>query len=250
MIAKSLKKEKNPRMTQKKAAENPLINLAFNVVIPVLILNKMSVSWGALQALAIALAFPVSYGIYDIIKNKKTNFIVVFGILNVLFTGGLALMKLEGIWFAVKEAAFPILVGLFVFASAFTRKPFIQTFFMNDQILNIELIQARVQELKKEFELEKLIKQSTIFLSLSFVLSAVLNFALAKYIFTPLDQSLASEARDIALNEQISAMTKYSFIVIMIPCMICLIAILFHFLSRLSSMTHVSRDELLNQHKK
>lgn len=238
-------------MSQKKpAAENPFLNLAFNVVIPIVILNKFSISLGALQALVIALAFPLAYGLYDILRTKKVNFIVIFGILNVLFTGGLALFKLEGFWFAVKEAAFPLLVGAFVFGSAFTKKPFVKTFFMNEQLLNLELIQEKIALRQKELELNGLIKKSTQFLSLSFVLSAILNFGLAMWIFIPIDPALAGEARDLVLNDQISEMTKYSFLVIMLPSMICLMAILFHFLSRLSQLTELDRDALLNSAKK
>ncbi len=237
--------------SQKKvAAENPFLNLAFNVVIPIIILNKMSNSWGAFQALVIALAFPLAYGVYDVLRSKKVNFIVIFGILNVLFTGGLALLKLEGFWFAVKEAAFPLLVGAFVFGSAFTRKPFVKTFFMNEQLLNLDLIQEKITLRQQERDLNKLIKQSTQLLSLSFVLSAILNFVLAMWIFTPIDSQLIGEARDLVLNEQISEMTKYSFLVIMLPSMICLMAILFHFLGRLSVLTDLERDQLLNTAKK
>lgn len=234
-------------MTATKApkAENPFLNIAFNIVIPVIILNKMSVSWGALQALVVALAFPLAYGIYDILRTKKVNFIVVFGILNVLFTGGLALLKLEGFWFAVKEAVFPLLVGVFVFASAFTRKPFVQTFLMNEQLLNLQAIQEKIGSNNKDIELKGLLRTSTQFLSLSFLLSAVLNFGLAMWIFTPIDPQIQGEQRDLLLNDQIGQMTKYSFLVIMLPSMICLMAILFHFLGKLSQLTGLDREQLL-----
>ena len=226
-------------------AENPFLNIAFNIVIPVVVLNKLSVSWGALQALVVALAFPLAYGVYDILRVKKVNFIVIFGILNVLFTGGLALLKLEGFWFAIKEAAFPLLVGVFVFASAYTRKPFVQTFLLNEQLLNLRAINEKIDLNQKQAELKTLLKTSTQFLSLSFLLSAVLNFVLALWIFNPIEPHINGEQRDLILNAQIGQMTKYSFLVIMLPSMICLMAILFHFLGKLSRLTGLDREQLL-----
>ncbi|WP_374030368.1 VC0807 family protein [Bdellovibrio bacteriovorus] len=102
--------------------ENGLLNIVFNIVLPVLILNKLSKFIGPFWALVLALAFPLGYGAYDLIKRKKFNAFSALGLLNVLLTGGLALLGLHGFWFAVKEAAFPALVGLFVLGSAFTKK--------------------------------------------------------------------------------------------------------------------------------
>ena len=84
--------------------DNPIINILFNVAAPVFILNKLSAKLGSKEALLLALAFPLLYGAYDLIKKKKVNYFSLLGLLNVLATGSLAIMGLTGIWFAVKEA--------------------------------------------------------------------------------------------------------------------------------------------------
>tara|TARA_B110001454_G_scaffold219099_1_gene249893 strand:+ start:126 stop:842 length:717 start_codon:yes stop_codon:yes gene_type:complete len=225
--------------------ENPLLNILFNIVIPILILNKGGKWFGPKEALFVALAFPIFYGIYDYVQQKKTNYISLLGILNVGFTGGFALLKLEGIWFAVKEASFPILVGSFVLFSAFTKAPFVKTLFLNPQLLKMDSILASIAEKKREQEFEMLLKRGTILLSSSFVLSAILNFSLAYYIFTPIAASLGEEQRAEVLNLQIAQMTQWSFIVIMIPSMLALISIMVYLFNQMKRITGLSNDELL-----
>ena len=60
------------------------------------------------------------------------NYISVLGLLNILFSGILTILALGGIWFAVKEAFFPLLIGGFVLASSFTLNPFFKTI-LNDK---------------------------------------------------------------------------------------------------------------------
>ncbi|OYZ23261.1 MAG: hypothetical protein B7Y39_05580 [Bdellovibrio sp. 28-41-41] len=232
----------NPAQAQR---ENPLLNILFNIVIPIFVLNKAGKWVGSKEALFLALAFPIVYGIYDYTQQKKTNYISILGILNVGFTGGFALLKLEGIWFAVKEASFPILVGSFVLFSAFTKAPFVKTLFLNPQLLKMDSILSSIASKNREQEFETLLKRGTILLSSSFVLSAVLNFSLAYYIFTPIAAGLPEEQRADALNMQIAQMTQWSFIVIMIPSMLALISIMVYLFNQMKRITGLSNDELL-----
>ncbi|MBL7543491.1 MAG: hypothetical protein JNL11_06720 [Bdellovibrionaceae bacterium] len=225
--------------------ENPLLNILFNIVIPIFLLNKGGKWFGAREALLVALAFPIIYGVYDYIQQRKTNYISLLGIMNVGFTGGFALLKLEGFWFAVKEASFPILVGSFVLFSAFTKSPFVKTLFLNPQLLKMDSILKAISEKNSQLEFDSLLKRGTILLSLSFVLSAILNFSLAYYIFTPIAFDLPEEQRGEILNGQIAQMTQWSFIVIMIPSMLTLIAIMVYLFNQMKRITGLSNEELL-----
>lgn len=228
--------------------ENPLINFLFNIIIPVYILNKGSKYLGPdgpMYALIIALAFPVLYGLYDLIQRKKTNYISIFGIVNILFTGGLALMKLDGIWFAVKEAAFPLLIGAGVLITAFTAKPAFKMMAWNPQLLNIKLIEERI--LGKEHELHALFKTATFMFAFSFLISAVLNFALATYIFTPIDPSLSETAQTSIINEQVAKMTWMGFVVIAFPLMFFMAYMMWYVFKGLKRITGLETTELMAQ---
>jgi len=227
---------------KKNKQENQFQSLLFNIVIPVLILNKGSHYLGTKASLIVALAFPLSYGIFDWYQRRKTNFISILGLLNVGLTGGLALSGLTGIWFAVKEAAFPSLIGIFVLGSAFTKKPFITTVFLNEQIVRTKLVEEQIHRQNKQSEMNLLLKHATILLSLSFALSAFLNFALAQYIFKPIDP-ISPMAEEI-LNQQIAQMTSWSFVVIMIPSITFLAGIYWYFITRLTKITGLSQTEI------
>lgn len=228
-----------------KKPENAFLNLLFNIALPVFILNKGSVWWGAVPALTLALAFPLGYGLYDVVKNKKINFISLLGLLNVGVTGGLAIAGSGGLWFAIKEAAFPALIGLFVAASAFSKKPFIRTLILNPQAMNWPLVNEKLQARQKESEFEVLMKRSTFLLAGSFAISAALNFWLALRVFVPIDGALSPEQQSVLLNEQIAQMTSMGMAVIFIPSVVILMGIMFYLFRGITRTTGLSLQEIL-----
>jgi hypothetical protein len=232
-------------MQKQPAQENGFINILCNILLPIMILNNLTQKLGAMNTLLLALTFPLCYGFYDGIKRKKTNFFSLLGIFNTLLTGGLAVLGLGGIWFAVKEAAFPLLIGIFVFFSSFSQKPFIRTLFVNPQVINIDLLMEKLKENQKESDFFRLMKVSTIWLSASFFLSALLNFVLAQSIFVPTETGLDANAQSEALNHQIADMTKWSMLVILLPSMVFLLAIFWQLLRSLSRLSGLTTDQIL-----
>src|SRR5437868_1755425 len=126
--------------------ENMLVNIVMNIVIPTMILTKLSGDtfmghpWGlgAKWGLIVALAFPITYGLRDFISRRKFNFFSALGIVSVLLTGGISLLHLDTKYYAIKEAAIPALIGLLVIISTKTRYPLVKTFIYNDTILKVE----------------------------------------------------------------------------------------------------------------
>lgn len=224
--------------------ENPLINIAANVVIPVFVLKKLS-TWSPLWALIIALAFPVAYGAWSFVSEKRINPISVLGILNTLFTGGFVLFQLDGIWFAVKEAGFPLLIGIFVMISSFSEKPFIKMILFDSGALNTALIHEKITEFGKQIDLKKLLQKTTFYFSLTFYLSALLNFLLAWRIFTDIPMTLSEAERNIMLNDQVAEMTWMGYVVIFVPSLILFIALMYYFFSRLTKLTGLKLDHLV-----
>jgi hypothetical protein len=225
--------------------DHALINAVVSVVIPVVILHKLSTPWGPLPALIFALSFPLGYGLYDFYRRKKINPISALGFVNVLVTGGLAVLGIGGVWFSLKEAFFPFLIGVFIWLSSLTEKPVVRTFLINPAVMNWHAIQDRLRQNQTEAQFDRHIRLSTRFLGGSFFLSSALNFSLALNIFSPLDPSLDSTAKSIALNHQIARMTSWSMLVIMIPLAIVLVFVLWHLLKGIERMTGLKMDEIL-----
>lgn len=232
---------------EKAKPENGFLNILFNIILPVFILNKLSKVIGSFWALVLALAFPLGYGGYDLFKRRKTNAMSILGLLNVALTGGLALAGLTGIWFAVKEAAFPALVGLFVLGSAFSKKPFIETLFLNPAMMKVDLLESQLQQRGHQKEFHEHLRKATMWLSLSFAFSAVCNFVLASRIFTDIDSTLSAEMQSNLLNEQIAQMTTWSMAIIMVPSMIFLLGIFWYLLKGIKEFSGLRTEDLLQE---
>ena len=69
--------------------ENLLVNLICNIAVPTYVLTSLSKEehLGPLWGLVLAILFPVSYGVYDFMRRRRTNFISIIGFFSVLLTG-------------------------------------------------------------------------------------------------------------------------------------------------------------------
>jgi intracellular septation protein A len=220
--------------------ENLLLNLACNVAAPAIILSKFSDRLGAKQALIIALSFPLAYGLYDLIKRRNFNFIAALGFTSTLATGGLGLLKLDPFWFAVKEAVVPLLIGLTVIVSQWTRKPLVRTMLFNDQVINVPRVESALDARGARSGFLSLMQGCTWLLAASFALSAVLNFVLARLIITAMPDTPL-------FNEQLGRLTWMSYIVIMLPSLAIMVLALWRLLKGLERLSGLTLDEILQQ---
>jgi len=75
----------------------PLIDMAVSIVIPSIILMKLSGEHrlGADGALVLALAFPLGWGLWELVRYRKFNWIALLGLVSVLLTGGIGAVATE-----------------------------------------------------------------------------------------------------------------------------------------------------------
>lgn len=217
------------------------LNLLLNIVIPVIILVKFSGEehLGALNGLLIAMAFPLSFGIYELIQEKKVGFLSVLGLISVLLTGAIGVLQLPPEWVAIKEAGVPLVIGIVVIVSQYTRFPIIKKIFYNEMIMNIERIEATLVENRKSDFLEHILKKTTYLFAASFLVSAILNYLLAVW-------TVKSQPGTEAFNEELGVMTSLSFPVITIPSMLVLIVALWYFFKSIQKETGLKMEEMFN----
>jgi hypothetical protein len=233
--------------TQPKAApkrENLLLSMAFNIVIPLLVLTKLSSEdrLGPVMALIVGLAFPLCYGIWDLLKRKQVNFVSILGLISVGLSGTFGLMELDPLWLAVKEASIPLVIGLMVLFTFKTKRPLIKTFLYNPQILNTELIDQKLDESNTRKEFNKVFAFCNWLLVLSFVLSGILNFILARVIVT------THPALDkVAFNGELGKMNALSWPVIVIPSTIIMMLALWKLMSGLTHLTGLKLEEMMHE---
>mgnify|MGYP003572274822 FL=1 len=204
----------------------PLIDILVSIVIPSIVLMKFSGDddLGASGALITALAFPLAWGLYELIRFNIKNYIALLGLISVLLTGSIGLLQLDTQWLAVKEAAIPGLIGVVVMISARLGYPLIKTLLYNPKVLDTERISRILGERGFDQLFEIRLLNATYMLSGTFFFSAVMNYLLATWIVTSLTGSEA-------FNEELGRLTLVSYPVIVIPSMLMMFAI-FYFLWR------------------
>ena len=222
----------------------PLVDLLFSIVIPSIILMKFSGenSLGTSTALIVALAFPLSRCLYELLMYRKFNFIALLGLISVLLTGGIGLLQLDAQWLAVKEAAIPGLIGIAVLLSTRTRYPLVRTLLYSPAIMNVSKIRQKLERLGNTAAFEDRLLNATYLLGSTFFFSAVMNYILASWIVT-------SPAGSTAFNEELGRLTLLSYPVIAIPSMLMMLAIFYYLWRTIHGMTGYTLEEILVSHR-
>jgi intracellular septation protein A len=222
------------------AKPNPLLDLLITLIIPSLILMKLSGpgELGAANALLLALAFPLAWGARDLIGRRKVNLLAVLGLVSVLLTGGIGLLQLDTQWLAIKEAAVPGLIGLAVVISAYTSRPLVRVLLFSPALMNVARIQASLDERCNVAAFETRLRTATWMLGGSFFFSAVMNYLLATWIVT-------SPAGTAAFNEELGRLTLLSYPVIALPSMLIMMAVLYYLARTIHELAGLKLSEAL-----
>ena len=244
--------------------ENPLTNILVNVLIPVIALSALSKDptlsdakfWhiGPTWALVAALALPLGYGVWFLVKHGKPNFFSILGLISVLLTGGLTiyLWKKDGtvdssapLLFGLKEASIPFILGITIFVSHWTKSPLLNTFLYNDQIFDIKRISKEIEQRALQEPYRKLLFQCTIIFAGSFLFAVVLNFLIAQFFLSPekIDYD-AENAREL-YNVAVGKITFWGYVIIGVPSMAILFYCMMHLLKGLRKLTDLKNDEIM-----
>ena len=239
--------------------ENLFVNLIFNLGLPILILRKgddwfgeilgawMSLSSESTEVssclLALAVFFPVSYGIYDFSNRKKYNFMSILGAISALLTGGIGLIPGGTVhMFAIKEAALPGALAILTLFTLKTKKPLVKIFLYNPDLFQVDKIEKLLEAQGTKRSFNRLLVICTWLLAGTFVFSTVVNYLLARLIVVTEPFSDKN-----AFNDEIGTMMTWSFPVISLPCMVAT-AYAFWLLTRgIKRMTGLNLEEAIIQ---
>lgn len=225
--------------------EHPMVSIMLNVVIPVIILTQLSKRdiLSPVWVLVAALILPIGYGLHTLIKERRADFVSIIGIVSVSLTGVFGILKLPPLWFAIKEAAIPLIIALVIVISLKTPYPLIKKILMSEKMFNVKRLHDKLREMGNETHFEKRLVGLTWGLASSFFLSSALNYFLARAVVK------TSPAIDMqAYNIEIGKMTGLSYIVVMIPSMVVMILVLIALIKTLTHLTGLKMDDLLAEH--
>ncbi len=221
---------------------SPLVEILVNVIIPAVILMKFSTPerLGTVNALVLALSFPILYGGWDLVRNRHVNYIAILGLVSVFLTGGIGLLKLDVKWLAIKEALIPALIGLAVVVTGFTRSPLVKKLIFNPLVMATEKIQQKLDHEHSAELFDRKLRFANHCLAGTFAFSAVMNYVLAKVIVT-------SETGTVAFNEELGKMTFLSYPMIAIPSMIMLFGIMWYVIRTIRQLTGLELRDIFHR---
>lgn len=233
-----------PHAMNDRSQPNPLIEIMIAVVVPSVILMKWSgpEHMGTVNALLLALVFPLSWGVRDFMLRRGINLFAVLGIVSVLFTGGIGLLELDAHWLAVKEAAVPGLIGLAVIGSTYTRNPLIRTLLYSPKLFDVARVHAQIEAHGVEAEFETRLRRATWMLGGTFFFSAAMNYFLASWI-------VVSPTGSTAFNEELGRLTLMSYPVIALPATLMMMFVLYYLDRVIRKLTGLKLTDLLHSTK-
>lgn len=222
--------------------ESLLLNLLCNIILPTLILTKLSNEdyLGIKLAIIVALAFPLIYGLHDFITRGKLNFFSGLGVVSVSLTGGISLLEMDAIYIAIKEASIPGVLGAATLLSLKTSQPLIHTLLLNDKVFDVGRINQALDSNDCQSEFDQLLINASWILAGSFFLSSLLNYLLAVIILT-------AEPGTVAFNEQLGKMTALSFPVIALPAMAVMMGNIFYLFRGIKKLTGLELENIVKQ---
>jgi hypothetical protein len=193
---------------------------------------------GPTLGLVIALAFPLIYGIWDYRSRKKFNLFSMIGIVSVLATGGISLLELDPKYIAIKEAAIPGILAIASLVSIYTPFPLIKTLMFNDAIVDVNRINQALTDNSNHPKFEKTLKVATYLIALSFFVSSILNYILAKWI-------VISPPGTEDYNSELGKMQLLSYPVIVLPATIILLGAFYYLFKNLTRLTNLTLEDII-----
>jgi hypothetical protein len=220
---------------------HPLTDLLITVVAPSLILEHLSkpALLGPVLALLAAVALPVGFGIYCWRRTHGLNFFSAFGLAAVIITGGLGLLSLDAFWFAIKEAAFPVLLGLAFPLSLKAGRPLVSELLLNPQLINHVALNAALDTEQRRKAFQRLLALSSWALAATMLLSALANTLLVLHYLHGTVPGSEEYMRAIGRQNWVGV------VVIGIPMLGATVALLFWMLGRIQGLTGLQREDLM-----
>lgn len=209
-----------------------------NLAIPSVILIFLSDDgWlGPVWGLVLALAFPLAWGVGTAVTAGGVSGLAAIAFASILLTGGVGLLELDPGWIALKEGGIPLLIGLATLASARTRYALVPV--LLGRLLDRERMARALDVRGTAAEWATAQVRATVSFGIVFLGSAVLTFALARFI-------VVSPAGSAEFNEELGWFTMLSLPVVGIPVLGSMAWILNQLLDVLEELTGFAPADLL-----
>ena len=160
------------------------------------------------------------------------------GIIGILLIGSVGLLELPKEWVAVKEAVVPGIVGIAVLVATRLDRLWFQALFYNPQVFNTARIDTALRERGNQSVFRQLLVRYQYWIAGSFLISAVLNYGIARSV-------VVSESGSEAFVEELGRMTLLGYAFIALPFLGLFFCIFLNIARRLQQLSGLSREDML-----
>lgn len=221
---------------------NPIADLLLTVVLPSAALEWLSepARLGPFWALVVASLLPLGFGVYCYVTRSGLNFFSILGLVAVIVTGGLGLLKLDAFWFAIKEISVPVLLGLAFPMSHRWGRPLIESILLTPQLINRSVLQRSLASDEQRQSFSALLLRASWGMGSGMLISAAANYALAMHLLG------GKEPGSEAFVKGVGTLNWAGFIIIGVPLFAVMFIVLVWFLRAVQKLTGLDRDDLMN----
>ncbi|MBL9143165.1 MAG: hypothetical protein JNM99_05725 [Verrucomicrobiaceae bacterium] len=225
-----------------KRQPHPLLDLLLTVVLPSAALEYLSANdrLGPFWALVVASLLPLGLGVYCWVTKSGLNLFSVLGLVAVIVTGGLGLLKLPAFWIGIKEIAIPVLIAIAFPLSHRWGKPIINSMLFAPNLMNERALRAALDTPEKQASFEKHLFQASLGLGLAMLGTAVVNFALAMYLIG--NKEPGSEA----YVKAIGTLNWSGTIMLGALLLVAMMVVMVRFMRGIQRLTGLDKEDLLN----
>ena len=111
----------------------------------------------------------------------------------------------------------------------------------NDAVFNKDLINNKLEENNNSDQMHKVMRNSTLIVAASFLLSTILNYTLAKKIVVSDPITQAAQR-----TQEIGDLTFWSYIFIALPCTSVMGIAIYYIVTKISKLTGLKTEGMLN----
>lgn len=215
----------------------------FTIVIPIAILLTLSDAdrLGAIPALLLSLALPLGYGLWELARSSRVDVTAAISIVSLLFTGLIGLLELPPEWFALKEAAIPLLFSVLIAGSAGARYPLVRLLF--DQVVERETATRAIASRGTEGAYGRLIARTSWLWAGTMALSGIMRYVLATVVVT-------STPGSAAFNRELGTMSALRLPTVTLVTLVLMIATTTYLVRGTSRLTGLTPSQFFRGGKR
>jgi hypothetical protein len=217
-----------------------LLQSLVNFVIPLIILTRFSSEsqLGPTGGFLLALAFPIAFEIYNVVKYKKTSYMSLLVIGGIMVTGLIGLLGLNETWLALRRSVLYAFIAFVIIGGELLKRPILPM--LLPHILDMQKVTDAAKDKGTLPALKRSITLSTYALFILFAAVALGSYILTRVI-------IDSRAGTHGFNTEYARLRVLTLPAISLPMFIGIVGVITYLLYRIEKLTGLETDSIIKK---